>query len=131
MFCNDCDELLRIVLEDRGLDPVSSYVHCGFDSGQGILKIAMTVTERSQDTQNRGRAKYSEVSHCFILSNVYNTCLKGVAAKVNKLSSVKKMFVLGAVPDIPENYPNVKAILDELSMEAVEFTMSLDIKMRK
>ena len=56
--------------------------------------------------------------------------MKGVAAKQNKLSSVKKMMVLGAVPNIPENYPNVKLILDELNMEAIEFTMSLDIKMR-
>ena len=38
---------------------------------------------------------------------------------------------MGAVPDIPENYPNVKMILDELNMEAVEYTMSIDIKMRK
>ena len=30
-----------------------------------------------------------------------------------------------AVPKIPENYPNVKMTLDELNMEAVEFTMPL------
>ena len=41
------------------------------------------------------------------------------------------MLVIGAVPDIPENYPNVKLILNELNIEAIEFTMSLDIKMRK
>ena len=47
------------------------------------------------------------------------------------MSSVKRMLVMGAVPEIPENYPNVKMVLDELNMEAVEFTMSLDIKMHK
>ena len=59
------------------------------------------------------------------------TLFQGVAAKGTKLSSVKKTLVLAAVPDIPENYQNVSKILQELNMEAVEFTMSVDIKMRK
>ena len=41
------------------------------------------------------------------------------------------MLVLGAVPGIPANYPSVKMILDNLNMEALDFTMSLDVKMRK
>ena len=48
-----------------------------------------------------------------------------------KLTSVKKLVVLGAVADVPENYYNVKVILDQLNVEALEFTMSADIKMRK
>ena len=41
------------------------------------------------------------------------------------------MLVLGAVAEVPENYSNVKIILDQLNLEAIEFTMSLDIKMHK
>ena len=32
---------------------------------------------------------------------------------------------------MPENYYNVKEILNQLNVEALEFTMSADIKMRK
>ena len=39
--------------------------------------------------------------------------------------------MLGAVADIPENYCNVKTVLDQLNVEALEFTMSADIKMRR
>ena len=52
-------------------------------------------------------------------------------AKSAKLSSVKKLIVLAAVPEAPENYFNVKAILDMLRIEALEFTYSADIKMCK
>ena len=44
---------------------------------------------------------------------------------------MKKLIVLGAVAEVPENYVNVKIILDQLNIEALEFTMSSDIKMRK
>ena len=41
------------------------------------------------------------------------------------------MMVLGAVPQVPENYVNVKMIIEQLNLEAIEFTLSVDIKMRK
>ena len=50
---------------------------------------------------------------------------------MSKSSSVKKLIVLGAVANVPENYFNVKFILDQLNVEALEFTMSADIKMCK
>ena len=39
VFCNDCDELIKTVLSERSMNPGESDVHCGFDSGQGMLKI--------------------------------------------------------------------------------------------
>ena len=50
--------------------------------------------------------------------------MQGVASKTSKLSSVKKLLVLGAVADVPENYPNVKVILDQLNIEALQFTVA-------
>ena len=44
---------------------------------------------------------------------------------------MKKLLLLAAVPKAHENYDNVKAILDELSIEALEFTVSADVKMCK
>ena len=47
VFCSDCDEVVQLVLFERGLDPHDCDVHCGFDGGQGILKIGVTITERN------------------------------------------------------------------------------------
>ena len=32
------------------------------------------------------------------------------------------------VPNIPENHPNMQALLSELKMEAVEFSVCADVK---
>ena len=50
-------------------------------------------------------------------------------ARASKLSSVKRLILIGAVQDVPENYYNVKCILDQLNIEALDFTVSADIKM--
>ena len=114
VFCKDCDDLLKLVVRERGLNPHESDVHVGFDGGQGILKIGFTVTPKDSNIYNsKGRSSYRE----------------GVAAKSAKHSSVKKLIILAAVPNVPENYSNVKLILNELNMEALEFTYSADVKM--
>ena len=51
-------------------------------------------------------------------------------ARQGKNSSVKKLFLLGVVPEIPENYFNVKALLSSLNLGAIEFTAA-NIKMCK
>ena len=60
-----------------------------------------------------------------ILKNAF----QGVAAKQGKNSSVKKLLIVGAVPEAPENYFNVKAILDQVNIDALEFTVAADVKM--
>ena len=57
--------------------------------------------------------------------------MQGVAPRGSKNTSVKKLIVIGAVAEVPENYANVKVILDQLNIEALEFTMAADIKMCK
>ena len=49
-----------------------------------------------------------------------------MAAKQGKNSSVKKLIIVGAVPEAPENYFNVKAILDQVDIDALEFTVAAD-----
>ena len=63
VFCDDCDELVQLVLYERGLDPHTCDVHVGFDGGQGILKIRFTVTERTVEVTSGERSKYSEVCY--------------------------------------------------------------------
>ena len=67
VFCKDCDSLVSEVLAKRGLVPDDTHIHCGFDSGQGILKIAVTATNKIQNAQENRRVKYR----------------KGVAARVS------------------------------------------------
>ena len=45
-----------------GLNPSSCDIHCGFDGGQGILKVALTITDRLED-EYTGRSHYSDVSN--------------------------------------------------------------------
>ena len=51
-----------------------------------------------------------------------------MAPKQSKDSSVKKLFIIGIVP---ENHFNVKSMLDKVDIETVEFTVSADVKMCK
>ena len=61
MFCIDCDELLQTVLYERGKLPLDAEVHCGFDNGQAILKIAISVLDKTEEKGDQKRSKYSEV----------------------------------------------------------------------
>ena len=56
---------------------------------------------------------------------------QGIADKQAKNSSVKKLILLAAVPNVPETYFNVRSILDNLDIETVEFTAAADLKMCK
>ena len=67
----------------------------------------------------------------FSLKFVATLHIQGVAAKQGKNSGVKKLLVVGAVPFAAENYFNVKAILDQVAIEALEFTVAADVKMCK
>ena len=132
VFCNDCDELVQLVIHERGLAPQDCDVHVGFDGGQGLLKIGFTVTERCEEVSLRSRSKYSEVCQPLNGGNkLFCQNIQGVASKAAKSSSVKKLQVLGAVADVPENYHNIKVILNQLNIEALQFTVSADVKMCK
>ena len=88
-------------------------VHFGFDDGQGMLKIMEIVKDKEPVLDNETkRSKYSD----------------GVCPKSTKLSSVKKLFVVGLVPNVQELYPNVKAMLEELKLDGIEYGLCADIK---
>ena len=113
IFVRDVTSFTKFLVSERSLDPHDHVVQFGFDDGQGVLKI-MEIVKSNDISQNteKERSRYSD----------------GVCPKTTKLSSVKKMFVVGLVPDVQEIYPNVKAMLDELNLEGVEFGFSADLK---
>ena len=69
------------ILAHLGLDPQNSDVHVGFDGGQDILKLALTVTEW-KDLAETGRAHYSEVC------SLYSVQLNGDEFKIYYISHV-------------------------------------------
>lgn len=113
IFVKDLDEFTQFLVEERCLDPCNHEVHFGFDDGQGMLKIMQIVKEKEPviETETK-RSKYAD----------------GVCPRSTKLSSVKRLFVVGLVPDVQELYPNVKAMLEELKLEGIEYGLCADIK---
>ena len=61
VFCTDCSQLVLSVMAHRGLNPQTCDVHCGFDGGQSMLKLAVTITDRLEGEKS-GRSLYSDVS---------------------------------------------------------------------
>ena len=114
VFVKDIYEFTQFVVDQRSLDPSSYEVHFGLDDGQGLLKIMEIIKEKDSvlETEDKKRSRYTD----------------GVCQKSSKLSSVKKMFVVGLVPNIQELYFNVKAMLDEIRLEGINFSFCADIK---
>lgn len=63
VFCNDCDLLVQRTLLHRGDNPHECDLQCGFDGGQGLLKIGYTITKRTTQSTT-GRSSYSDVCVC-------------------------------------------------------------------
>ena len=66
VFCTDSSQLVQDVFSHRD-------VHCGFDGGQGILKLGVTITDRA-DVEEGGRSHYSDVKipNIFLLFRIIN-----------------------------------------------------------
>ena len=87
--------------------------------------------DRSKE-EVKGRAHYSEVyilvfDHVFL----YKEMTQGVAAKESKNSSVKKLLLLGVLPECSETYGNVKLLMEKLSLDDSSIFFSGDLKMCK
>ena len=73
----------------------------------------MTLKSKKLEEQVAKRSKYSD----------------GVGYKGAKLSSVKKVFMIGLVPKVQENYENVKKILTTIDLSGLPISFSCDIKL--
>ena len=120
VYCNNLDELVSLTLLERGLTPSTTTGLIGLDQGQGSLKVALTLvsnqceeSESDHEKENSRRSTYSE----------------GVASKDFKLSSVKRLLILSIYPEVPEVHSNLKNILSELNIDAIDSLVSADIKM--
>ena len=107
----------NIWLSIRNLDPERVEVQFGLDGGQGIFKVCMLVYEAvsEREEQERKRARYSE----------------GVGGRHAKLTSVKRLMVVAAVPGAEENWQNIKGILEILQIWGLcHVQLSVEIKVQ-
>ena len=113
IFVKDLDEFTAFLVNERSLDPDSHIVQFGFDDGQGMLKVMEIVKNLEPEQEmDKKRSKYAD----------------GVCTRTSKLSSVKKMFVVGLVPQVQELYPNVRLMMEELKLDGIEYGLCADIK---
>ena len=61
---------------------------------------------------------------------------KGAISKVRgetstklKATGVKKIFILALIPNVPENYGNLKIILGELGLAEISYNVASDFKL--
>ena len=54
---------------------------------------------------------------------------EGYKNRESLMSSVKKLFIICAVPNVDESYHNVKQIMEKVKCETIDFGMSCDLKM--
>ena len=114
VYANDVEGLASLVMAERGLSPENSLVQIGIDDGQHLLKVMMSVKEKDPDPvePKLKKAKYEE----------------GFAPQDFKMSGVKKLILLLVSPTT-ERHDNMKALLDLLKMEALDFGLCCDLKM--
>ena len=96
-------------MEKRDLEPDNCKMLVTADGGGGFFTVGLSVIDHNAwktdlESPKVKRAKYSE----------------GVAAKQNKDTSVKKMFVLAKIPAIDENHTNMSKMLTHLDLSGVE-----------
>ena len=114
VFVENLDDMVKYLIYERGLNPFETTIQLGFDGGQGMLKILLIAKHsENEDELSVKRLKYED----------------GVCPKLSKLSSVKRVIIVGIVPDCQELHENIETMTKQLDMEAIEYTYSCDLKL--
>ena len=110
VVCNDLPKFVDLVLRKRSLENSEFLlVKVGIDGGGGFLKICLSI---------------------FDIDNPVSANKTGLSKKF-KDSGVKKVFLIAVVPDVPENYVNVKKLWINLGLHKLDrrFTIATDLKL--
>lgn len=119
VHCNDINLLVHTVQQLRG--KVYNNMKIGIDTGGGSLKVCLTLNSDT-DVDEEPHQVTKRQSHAYA---------EGVAARTRSDNSVKRLFIIGLIPDIPENYRNVLLVWTLLKLDQVShpFTIAVDLKL--
>lgn len=95
----DVTDFIQYCHDRRNLAIQDTELKVGFDGGQNFLKVGFSIVD---------------------LGSVHSG---------GKSSSIDDVFILGIVPDVPENYHNVKAMWDLCQLDDIRFCLCSDLKM--
>ena len=93
VYCTNIDMLLETVIEERGGND-NFELKLGIDGGGGFIKICLNVVDLDEDfsvSSSSKRARYSD----------------GVAKKLFKSTSVRKLIILALAPGVLETHENM------------------------
>lgn len=105
IYCNNLKKLVSTVISERKRDIDSMKI--GIDGGGNFLKVCLTLETLEDTTNNDSQHTISRYRN----ENI-NTDFKD--------GGVKKLIIIGLVPNIPENYRNILTIWTKLNVESVQ-----------
>ena len=107
---NKISDLIDKIILHRNLNHENVLVKIGLDGGGGFLKVCLSLFDLTTET----------------------TLSSGkTLSKKFKDSCVKKVFIIGITPDVPENYANVKKLWNCVGLTSLErsFSIATDLKL--
>lgn len=117
VYCNNVKGLIEHVINKRSLNEVQLDLKFGIDGGGGFLKVCVSIQcfEHELDSAQRNikRQRYQE----------------GLSAKKFKDSGVKKILLIGLVPQMQENYDNIVKLWSLLKINDLKGTIATDLKL--
>ena len=110
VVCNDIEAFVWTIISARNYSAPDTLVKLSLDNGGGFFKISLSlldISEENQDTQKNSMQLFG----------------------TRRLSSgVNRIFVVGIVQDITENYTNISNLLGHLAIQKIRFVFTSDLK---
>lgn len=109
VVCNDLEALVQKIIEERSIREDDMLIRIGMDGGGGFMKICLSIfnlNEGDESEQIRMTARF-------------------------KNSGVKRTIIIALVPDVQENYYNIKRLWLEAGIDKFSrrFTIATDLKL--
>ena len=113
VICNDLNGLVDKIIKERNIDKTNMLIRIVLDGGGGFMKICLSIFDLNENGQNGDQTG------------------EGKRLKERfKNSGVKNIMIIGVVPDIQENYVNVKRLWLECGIDKLsrQYTIATDLK---
>ncbi len=106
---NDLQGLLEFIKQHRNVNNVRTQI--GMDGGGGFLKVCMNVINEDRSPTQSPVTKKPTSQARFLDTGV------------------KKLLIIGIVPNVQENYHNVKTLINACGATQFNFTLATDMKL--